>query len=361
MDGNLLTRRSLPTLIILVAAALGLYLCYSLALPFIEPMTWSIVLLVILWRTQDWFEARLRQPNLSAAVTLLVGAVLIVVPIVFILQLIFTQASTGAAYLADNLRNAEWHAALDNYPRISAGISWIEQRLDPAGLVGSIASWLTANGTRFVIGSFNQVLMLLLTFYFLFYLLRDRALVINFCLDYSPLTEKETREIGQRFVDTVHATIFANLILAAAKGFLGGLVFWWLGLSPPILWGAVMGVVSIIPVIGAFIVWVPAAVYLAIQGDWLGAILLTVSGSAIAAAMDNFLYPVLVGTRMELHALPALIGAIGGLFVFGASGLVLGPAIIAITLTLIGMLKRRFGTASARIRNAEKTSGGQSL
>ncbi|MBS3650311.1 AI-2E family transporter [Pseudaminobacter sp. 19-2017] len=360
MDGNLLARRSLPTLIILIATALGLYLCYALALPFLEPITWSIVLMVILWRTQTWFEARLGR-NLSAAVTLLVGAIVIVVPIVFILHLVFTEAASGAGYVASSLRSAEWRSALEDYPRVSAGLAWVERSLDPAGLVGSVASWLTANGTRFVIGSFNQVLMLLLTFYFLFYLLRDRAAVIKFCLDYSPLTETETREIGRRFVDTVHATIFGNLILAVMKGVLGGLVFWWLGLSPPILWGAVMGVVSIVPVIGAFIVWIPAALFLALQGNWLGAIILMIVGSLIAGAIDNFLYPVLVGTRMELHALPTLVGAIGGLFVFGASGLVLGPAIIAVTLTLIGMLKRRFGTASARIRNAEKAAGGQSV
>ena len=119
-------------------------------------------------------------------------------------------------------------------------------------------------------------------------------------------------------------------------------MFWWLGLPTPVFWGAAMGLLAIVPVLGASIVWVPAAIFLALEGDWGKAVLLAVWGGVIIATIDNLLYPVLVGSRLKLHTIVALIGTIGGIVLFGVTGLILGPATIAVTLTLVEILKRRF-------------------
>ena len=110
----------------------------------------------------------------------------------------------------------------------------------------------------------------------------------------------------------------------------------------PLLWGAVMGMLAIVPVLGAFVVWVPAAIYLTFEGEWGKALILTGWGGGVVAGIDNLLYPMLVGNRLKLHTVPALIGAFGGIIMFGASGLILGPAIISVTLALIKILKKRF-------------------
>ncbi|MER9358587.1 AI-2E family transporter [Mesorhizobium sp. M0500] len=131
------------------------------------------------------------------------------------------------------------------------------------------------------------------------------------------------------------------MFVAAVQGTLAGLMFWWLGLPTPIFWGLVMGLLAIVPVLGAFVIWVPAAVYLALQGAWASAAILTVWGGVIVGGIDNLLYPMLVGNRLRLHTVVAFIGAVGGIVLFGASGLVLGPAVIAITISLIDVLKTR--------------------
>ncbi|MFN0194750.1 MAG: AI-2E family transporter [Aestuariivirga sp.] len=161
------------------------------------------------------------------------------------------------------------------------------------------------------------------------------------------MSATETAYVLRRFVDTVHATVFGKLVVAAVQGTLGGLMFWWLGLPLPILWGAVMGMLAIVPVLGAFVIWVPAAVYLALEGEWGKALILAAWGGGVVASIDNILYPMLVGNRLKLHTVPAFIGAIGGIVIFGASGLILGPAIISVTLALIKILKKRFNKTTS--------------
>lgn len=131
--------------------------------------------------------------------------------------------------------------------------------------------------------------------------------------------------------DTIHATVFGTVTVAAVQGLLGGLIFWWLGLPAPILWGAVMALLAIVPVLGAFVVWLPVAIFLAASGHWGQAVILTLWGTVVAGLIDNLLYPILVGKRLRLHTVPVFLAIVGGLAVFGAAGVILGPVILALT------------------------------
>jgi predicted PurR-regulated permease PerM len=123
-------------------------------------------------------------------------------------------------------------------------------------------------------------------------------------------------------------------------------MFWVLGLPAAVLWGAVMAVLAIIPVLGAFIVWVPAALFLVLEGSWGKALILAGWGGLVVSLIDNLLYPVLVGKRLRLHTLPVFIVIVGGLTLFGSAGIVLGPVTLAITVALVEIWRRR--TAGGR-------------
>jgi predicted PurR-regulated permease PerM len=125
------------------------------------------------------------------------------------------------------------------------------------------------------------------------------------------------------------------------QGALGGLMFWWLGLPAPIVWGVVMAVLAILPMFGAALVWVPAAGFLAIEGDLDKALLLTAWGTLVVGLIDNLLYPVLVKGRLRMHTVPVFISVLGGLFAFGATGVVLGPLILAVAIALLEIWRRR--------------------
>jgi len=121
------------------------------------------------------------------------------------------------------------------------------------------------------------------------------------------------------------------------QGLLGGLMFWWLGLPAPLLWGLVMALLAVVPVLGAFIVWIPAALFLALEGEWLRALLLAGWGMLVVGTIDNLLRPVLVGRRLKLHTVPAFLSVVGGLMLFGAVGLLLGPMLLATTQFLLAL------------------------
>jgi predicted PurR-regulated permease PerM len=147
--------------------------------------------------------------------------------------------------------------------------------------------------------------------------------------------------LGRRIAETILATVYGTLVVAAVQGSMGGLMFWVLGLPAPVLWGVVMGLLAIVPVLGAFIIWIPAAIILAIDGHWAKAIVLTAWGSIVVGGIDNLLYPMLVGNRLQMHTVIAFIAMIGGLAVFGASGIILGPVSVTVTTLLLEMWRNR--------------------
>jgi predicted PurR-regulated permease PerM len=161
-----------------------------------------------------------------------------------------------------------------------------------------------------------------------------------------PLDDRRAREIIDRTQEVISASVYGVLVIALIQGTLGGIAFWALGLPSALLWGVVMVFLSMIPMAGAFVVWVPAALYLVITGAWGKAIILTVWGALVIGSVDNFLRPKLVGEKTRLHELLIFFSVLGGLQVFGVIGLVLGPVVVAITIALLDVLRRADDSAS---------------
>lgn len=331
-------------LIIVLATALGVFLTYLIAIPFLSPLTWAVVLSVTCLPMHKLIEFWVGNRNFAAIISVVVVAVLFVVPATFIFQQLISETANGAVYLENEFRTGDWRQPLNHYPMLSRGATWVEQQFNLAGTAGGIANWLTATSTAVFKSSISQLINAVLTFYIMFFLLRDRREAMAAVIEYSPLSSQESKDVVMRFIETIHATVFGTIIMAAAQGTLGGLMFWWLGLPLPLLWGSIMAVLAIVPVLGAFIIWIPAAIYLALEGQWISAVILAAWGGIVVASIDNFLYPYLVGNRLQLHTIIALIASFGGLIVFGATGLILGPAVITVTMALVKILKNRFST-----------------
>ena len=128
-------------------------------------------------------------------------------------------------------------------------------------------------------------------------------------------------------------------------------MFWWLGLPAPLLWGVVMALLAVVPVLGAFVVWIPAALFLAMEGSWGKALILTVWGAVVVGTIDNLLRPFLVGKRLKLHTILAFISVVGGLILFGPAGLILGPVALTVTTVLLEIWRSR--TAAEAVARAE--------
>jgi predicted PurR-regulated permease PerM len=331
----------------MVAAGIGLVVCYLLAAPFLPALTWALVLAIVIAPLQATLERRLRRDNVAALASVAVAGLAVALPLLFVVQQLVREAARGAAYLEATLAALDGDALLASVPGVSAIVRWVLERIDPQGALANLAQWLTGRSSDLLVGSIGQAVTFVMTFYLLFYFLRDRVRAVAAMVELSPLRPDETAQVLERFAETVHATLVGTVFVAAVQGTLGGLIFWWLDLPTPVFWGLVMGLLAIVPVLGAFVVWIPAAILLALQGEWASAAILTVWGGVIVAGIDNLLYPMLVGGRLRLHTVVAFIGAVGGIVVFGASGLVLGPAAIAVTLILVQALRDRVRDVSA--------------
>ena len=349
------SRSYVQIFVLMFATTVGLYLCYLLAAPFLSPIAWSLALAVVCAPMQRRIEAVIPSPGVAAAISVfLIGSVVLVL-VTFVGERLGREASTGAQMVNARIESGEWRREIERHPRLIPLADWLEQQNLPE-TVKSTATWMSTTGSGFVRGSVIELMSLLLTFYLLFYFLRDRRAAIAVLRSVLPLTHMEMDRLLGRVADTIHATIYGTMIVAAVQGFLGGLMFWWLGLPAPLLWGVVMGLLAIIPLLGAFIVWVPAALFLSIDGHWGQAIILSLWGLIVVGTIDNLLRPILVGQRLQLPTVLAFISVVGGIAVFGPAGLILGPVTLTITMVLLEIWPRPAALAVSRSADQEAIS-----
>ena len=323
------------TLMLMLATALSVYLCYRMALPFVAPLAWALTLAVLFAPLQSWLERKLKRAGLAACASVCLIALIVVVPIALVGQQLVQQAAESAAAIEAKVTRGEWRALLAAQPALVPLADRIERQLDLPATAKGLAAWISSYAGGFVQGSMYQGIGLVLTFYLLFFFLRDRNLVSHALSELSPLSGQEMNRLYTRIGDTIHATVYGTLAVSALQGLLGGLMFWWLGLSAPLLWGLVMAVLAVVPVLGAFVVWVPACLWLILEGSWGKALVLALWGMLVVGTADNLLRPILVGSRLQLHTLLAFLSVVGGLLVFGMAGLILGPVTLTLTTVLL--------------------------
>jgi len=322
-------------IVLLAATALGVIVCYLIAAPFVPALAWAVALAVLFAPLQRWLEARLHRHNVAALISVLVIGLIVVVPAIFVVQRLAVQAANGARLIEAEVESGDWRRALEAQPRLAPFAERIEQDLDLPGTAKAVASWFSSTAGSIVRGSVYQAIGFCLVFYLLFFLLRDRYVALEALRALSPLSESEMDHMISRISDTIQATIYGTLAVSAVQGLLGGLMFWWLGLPAPLLWGVVMGLLAVVPVLGAFVVWLPAVLFLLIEGHWGKALILALWGMFVVGTIDNLLRPVLVGNRLRLHTVLAFISVVGGLMWFGPAGLILGPVALTITTELL--------------------------
>src|SRR5271157_1859985 len=219
----------------------------------------------------------------------------------------------------------------------------IEQQVSSPETASMATIWLKGMLSRLIKESAIAAVQVCLTLYFLFYFLRDRVRVLQAIRSFSPLSESETDTLFCRVNDTIHATLYGMLALSALQGVLGGVMFSWLGIPSPWFWALVAAVFAFVPVVDTFVLWLPAAVYLGLEGRWGAALGVAALGSLLVRAIENFLYPVMVHNRLRVPTVSIFVALVGGLLLFGWSGLVLGPVILTVTSVLLEICGNRLG------------------
>ena len=351
-DSGIGTRRSNA----LLAAAVGfvLVLCSYLALPFLPVLVWSFTLAVLAHPLAARLNRRVGSPGGAAALATAVVSVAIVIPIVLVGSILLAEAVRSAATIAAMIDESALRKLSGTHPWLAPALQWLDERIDIPAMLQGGAEATARRGAAFVGGAAYWILGLLLSLYFLFYFLRDGRTAKAALAAHAPLTGDEFDHLASRVVATVKATVYGTLVVAALQGSLAGAMFWWLGLPAPVFWGVLMGLLAIVPFLGAFVVWAPVAAYLALSGDLSAALLLAGWGLDVVGLVDNIVFPILVGRQLVLHTLTSFIAIVGGLILFGSHGVILGPVLATSALTLLPILRRRLdhGSGSERDRAA---------
>ena len=335
---------SLLALFTLIAASLSILIL----LPFLPPLAWALAVSVVSYPLFEKLEASLGHRGFSAA--LMVGAISIVfmVPTIWVAETLVRAGLQGLHQLLPMLEHGEWRASLTNYPQLVENWGWLVASLHLPNLMQELAVRARGAIPGALASSAWGIVQGMLIMFITFFLFRDGQRLIGYTEGLLPLGPADTGRLIRRMGDTIHATLFGMIAVAVLQGTLGGVMFWWLGLPAPVIWGAIMALLAIVPYLGTFIVWIPVALFFAAQGRWASAAILVVWGSVIIGLSDNLLYPFLVGKRLHYHTLIVFFFLLGGIVLFGTSGVVLGPMILALTDGLLQACRVKVGMAPGR-------------
>jgi predicted PurR-regulated permease PerM len=308
--------------------------------PYAGAILWGTVLAIVFGPLNRHLRERMRQRrSIAAATTLLLIVVLVLFPVALIVESLISEGT--AVYRRIQLGDldvAAWFRqiyamlpgwAVDLLNRFGlTNLEALQSRL--SGFLARGAQLIAAQALNIGQNTFQFVVALFVMLYLLFFLLRDGDVLSRRIRDAIPLHRERQRNLAGRFTTVIRATIKGNLVVALVQGALTGLIFWILGVGAPVLLGVLSALLSLLPAIGAAIVWVPAAIYLFAIGEVWRSIVLVLFCALVIGSVDNILRPILVGKDTKLPDYVVLISTLGGLAVFGANGFVIGPVIAAL-------------------------------
>ncbi|WP_223533412.1 AI-2E family transporter [Pseudomonas sp. GL-RE-20] len=332
--------KSLTVLLALVSAAFVWIL-----LPFYGAVFWAVILGIVFAPLQGRLQLKFGwQRNLTSLCTLGICLVIAILPVIIISALLVQE---GAA-LYKSVESGELDIAgyvlqfkhsLPPYfqhllDRFGMGeLNGLREKIVKSAMAGGQV--LASQAFSFGQGTFEFIVSIFIMLYLLFFFLRDGAELARKVRLAVPLQEQQKRRLQLKFNRVVRATVKGNLLVAITQGALGGLIFWFLDIPSVLLWAVLMAFLSLLPAVGAGIVWVPVAAFFLLTGAIWQGVVLGLFGVLVIGLVDNLLRPLLVGkdTRMPDYMILILISTLGGLAIFGLNGFVIGPLIAALFMS----------------------------
>lgn len=318
--------------------------------PFFGAVFWAVIMALLFSSTFEVLLRRLRgRRNLAALLTLVFIVLIVVLPMVLLASAAANEVSTLVSRVSAgdiNFRNyaqqvlaalPKWltdlMARFDLFDIQSLVEKFSDALLKSGQVLTSQALSIGQNALVFVV---NLTVML----YLLFFFLRDGDELSRMIRQQIPMERAQTHYLANKFSTVVRATVKGNVVVALVQGALGGLAFWALGIHGAVLWGAVMALLSLLPAVGAALIWAPVAIYLLATGSVWQGVALIAWGSLAVGMVDNVLRPLLVGKDTKLPDYVVLLTTLGGISLFGLSGFVIGPTIAALFMAAWALFSR---------------------
>lgn len=340
--------------------ALVSFLFLFLLKPFWTAVFWSCILALIFHPLHNkLLNSWGGRNNLAALTTLTICIVIGVVPMLLVLG---SFVQEGASFY-QRMQSGEFDLSSridqirDTFPtiqhfleRFNLNFEDIKNQFSTAAL--SASKFAAENAVQLGQGTLDFFISLGLMLYITFFMLRDGEKLIAILVRALPLGDEREHLLFDKFAEVARATVKGNLVVALVQGSLGGIIFWLLDIPGALLWGVVMTVLSLIPVVGAGLIWAPVAIYLFAVGQWVDGLILTAFGAIVIGLADNILRPLLVGRDTKLPDYIVLLSTLGGFAVFGINGFVIGPLVAALFVAFWGIFMREFNMSEeAEVEN----------
>lgn len=338
-----LENKAFLTLLVAVSLAFA-----WLLLPYYGALFWAAALAILFAPLQvRLVRAWPGRHNVAALVCLLLIVLLVLLPLSWVATMLVQEG----AQVYRRIQSGDINFSLylqQIYAALPQSITALLDRLG-LGSSGLLLERLTealTRGSQFLAGqavsigqdAFNLVVSFFVMLYLLFFFLRDGPALVKRVNLLMPLGDEVKRDLAAKFATVIRATVKGNIVVALVQGALGGFIFWALSLSAPVLWGVVMAFLSLLPAVGAAVVWLPMAAYLLISGQLLPGLVLLAFGVLVIGLVDNLLRPVLVGKDIKMPDYLVMLSTLGGISVFGLHGFVIGPVIAAMFMAAWGLL-----------------------
>lgn len=342
----------LARLVLLLCLGLAVYACYLLIQPYMEPVLLALILGMMIYPLHETFQQRLgNRPNLAATLSCCLLTLVILLPALLVLLAILQQGITYSisvkAWAAEGgvqqLLANPWIIKIKTLinqvvPADSTHIAdFSEQLMGTASTMGKTL----VNASTGLVGSITHfIVQMMLMLFVLFFVLRDHERIVEFVRHAIPLSRSQEDLLLKEIVTISRSALLGSLLTAITQGVVGGFAMWVVGF-PALFWGSMMAFASLIPVVGTTLIWGPAAIYLAITGEWGWAAFMVGWGAVVVGSIDNFVRPLFMqGAAMS--TLMIFFSLLGGIHLFGLMGLLYGPLIFSITLVLFKLYEQEF-------------------
>ncbi|HKL83240.1 MAG TPA: AI-2E family transporter [Desulfobacter sp.] len=318
-------------------SALFLVMIKSFLMAILLAGIFSALVYPLYQRLKKWLKGR---KTAASGITILIIILIVLLPLSGLLGIVTNQAikvgQTATPWVQKQLSSpiaiSQWLEGLPFYEQLEP---YRETIYIKAGELVGAASQFFVNGLQAAtMGTMNFIFMVAILLYTMFFFLMDGDKLLDKILFYMPLNDKDERRLLDRFTSVARATIKGTAVIGIVQGAASGIAFALVGIQSSVFWGAVMAVLSIIPAVGTALIWIPAALWLFAQGAWFKAGALIVFCGMIVGSVDNLLRPRLVGKDTEMHDLLILFSTLGGIAMFGIIGIIIGPIIAALFVTI---------------------------
>ena len=338
------TERVRPnTKALFLLAAVSIALLWIL-MPFYGAILWGVIIALVFEPLHRKILPRVWQsPNLAAMLTLMLVLLVVIVPF----SMVTTALALEAAGLFQRLQAGNFQPLVYFQGVFESLPAWVTDILSHMGLdsfatlqirlnaaLAQGSQWIAAQAFNVGQVTFDLAIQICITLYLAFFLIRDGAQMVQAAHRLVPMAPEHTKELFEKFNTVILATIKGNLLIAVIQGALGGLAFWFLGVTGALLWAVLMAFLSLVPAVGASLVWMPVAIYFFISGAIWQGLGLAAYGVLVIGLVDNLLRPMLVGKSTRLPDYVVMITTLGGLSVIGINGFVIGPLIAAMFMAI---------------------------